>query len=312
MRGHIVKRSKDSWTVVLSLGRDPATGKRKQQWVSVKGTKKQAEQKLAELLHQVDTGGFVKPAKLTVAEFLRQWLQDYASTNVRPTTLDGYRNIIERHLVPALGYMPLSNLQPQHLQAYYAEALDHGRKDSRAGSGLSATSVRGRHRILSEALSHAVRWGLIIRNVAQAVDPPRPERKEMQSLDSDGVNAFLEAAQDTPHHVLFYLAVDTGLRCSELLALRWKDIDTELLTLSVIQVLHQLRDGRIIFHEPKTAKGRRQVALTPSSAIVLREHGEEQAAIWAALGKPLSREDLVFSHHDGRPLHPNVVSPCFP
>ena len=103
MRGHIVKRYKNSWTIILSLGHDHVTGKRKQQWVSIKGTKKDAERKLSELLHQLDTGGFVKPNKLSVGQFLEQWLRDYATTNVRPSTLDGYRKIIERHLIPVLG-----------------------------------------------------------------------------------------------------------------------------------------------------------------------------------------------------------------
>ena len=118
----------------------------------------------------------------------------------------------------------MNELQPKHLQAYYAEALAQGRKDWRSGFGLSATSVRGHHRILSEALSHAVKWGLAVRNVAQAVDPPRPERKEMQTLDLNGVHSFLEAVQDTPYYPLFHLAVHTGLRRSELLGLRWKDV----------------------------------------------------------------------------------------
>ena len=76
MRGHIVKRGKDSYSIVLNLGQDPVTGKRKQQWISVKGTKKEAEKRRTELLHQLDTGTFVKPGKVTIAEYLQQWLTD--------------------------------------------------------------------------------------------------------------------------------------------------------------------------------------------------------------------------------------------
>ncbi len=117
MRGHIRKRSKNSWTIVISAGHDPVTGRRKQQWVSVKGTKKDAERRLAELLHQMDTGSFIKPSKLTVGEFLTQWLRDYAASNVRPRTIEGYRMIVERHLIPSLGNIGLTQLQPTHLQA---------------------------------------------------------------------------------------------------------------------------------------------------------------------------------------------------
>jgi len=109
MRGSIVKRSKGSWTIILNLGRDPATGKRKQQWVSVKGTKKEAEKKLAELHHQMDTGSFIKPSKLKVGDFLKQWLNDYVNTHVRAATAEGYRIIVECHLIPNLGAIVLSN-----------------------------------------------------------------------------------------------------------------------------------------------------------------------------------------------------------
>ena len=174
MRGHIVKRGKSSYTIVLSLGVDPASGKRKQQWLSVKGTKKDAERRLAEVLHQVDTGGFVTPRKLTVGGFLRQWLQGYAATNVRSQTLQRYRGIIEGHFIPAFGNIPLAQLQPSHIQACHARALNEGRLDGR-GKALTAKSVLQHHRVLSEALSHAVKWGLVARNVAKAVTlPPGP------------------------------------------------------------------------------------------------------------------------------------------
>ena len=91
MRGHIKQRSKGSWSIVLDLGRDPSTGKRKQQWVTVRGTKKEAESKLAELQHQMDTGGYIKPSKDTVGAFLQSWLTSYVSTLVRPKTFEGYQ-----------------------------------------------------------------------------------------------------------------------------------------------------------------------------------------------------------------------------
>ncbi len=86
MRGSIRKRSKSSYSVILDLGRDPATGKRRQQWMTIRGNKKEAEAKLAELLHQLDTGSYIKPAKATVGEFLVTWLKDHAWPNLGPRT----------------------------------------------------------------------------------------------------------------------------------------------------------------------------------------------------------------------------------
>jgi len=310
MRGHIRKRSKNSWSIVLDLSRDPATGKRRQQWVSVKGPKKQAERRLAELLQQAETGGFVKPSRLTVGEFLHQWLRDYAATHVRPSTLEGYQGVVKRHLIPDLGNIALAQLQPQHVQDYYASKLANGRSDGEPG-GLSPRSVSGHHRILRQALSHAVKWGLLARNVVEAVTPPRFTPKEFRTLDADGVRTLLEAAKTTDYYSLIYVAVHTGLRRSELLGLRWRDLDLDLLSLSVVQVLHRLNGSRLVFMEPKTGKSRRTVALTPSCAIVLRHHGEEQEATRAFLGHTLSDEDLVFSKADGAPLVPDVVSHMF-
>lgn len=305
MRGHIVKRYKNSYTIVLNMGYDPVTGKRLQQWVSVKGNRKEAEKRLSELLHQLDTGGFIKPSKVNFGEFIQQWLKDYASANVKPKTFEGYKWVMERHIIPTLGNIPLINLQPQHLQEYYAKELS---------TGLSNRSVLSFHRLIFEALSHAVKWGLISRNVAQAVDPPRPKNLEMQTLDAYGVQKLLETAKTALgglYYPVLHLAVYTGMRRSELLGLRWKDVDLLASELSVVQVMHQLSGSRIVFQDPKTAKSKRLIALPPSATLILRAHREKQEAERTLLGKPLTRDDLVFSHLDGSPLRPDTITHAF-
>ena len=123
MRGHLRKRAPGSWTIVLDVGRDPATGRRRQRWIAVKGTKRDAEARMTELKHRVQTGGIVEPARLTVAEYLAGWLQDYADAQVRDSTARRYRGIATNHLIPALGGLPLSRLTAIHVQDYYARAL---------------------------------------------------------------------------------------------------------------------------------------------------------------------------------------------
>ncbi|MDP2950209.1 MAG: Arm DNA-binding domain-containing protein [Chloroflexota bacterium] len=118
MRGHLTKRGENSWTIVVDVGRDPATGKRRQQWVSVKGTKRDAEKRLAEILTELDKSGYVKPTKLTVGDFLERWLTDYVRPNVAPLTAEGYEHIVRKHLTPTLGNIPLAQLAPDHLQHY--------------------------------------------------------------------------------------------------------------------------------------------------------------------------------------------------
>jgi integrase len=306
MRGHITKRGKNSYSVAISLGKDPVTGKYKQQWVSVKGTKKDAEKRLGELLHQLDTGTFMKPGKTTLGEYLERWLKDYVVPNLAPKTAEGYEHIIRRHLVPALGGIPLTQLKPENLQRYYAEKLSKGRCDGEGA--LSPRTVRHHHVTLHGALESAVKWGLLSRNPADGVSPPRYQRPECHTLSEDDVHTFLEAARQTPYFALFYTALYSGMRRSELLALRWSDIDLLLCQIYVTRTLHHLRDGNVVFRAPKTAKGRRMIALSPSAVSILREHKEKQKLDRAMLGIPLKDDDLVFSDLEGRPLLPDTVT----
>jgi len=306
MRGHIEKRGKNSYSIAVSLGKDATTGKYKYQWVSVKGTKKDAEKRLSELLHQLDNGTFIKPGKTTLGEYLEKWLSDYVWSNLAPRTAEGYDSIVRCHLIPALGNIPLTQLRPDHLQRYYYEKLSGGRYDGKGD--LSRTTVSHHHTCLHRALKMALKWGLLNRNPADAVTPPRPQRSEMHTMNEDDITRFLEAAQSTPYYVLFFLALFTGMRRSEILALRWCDVDLLLCQAHITRTLHHLRTGEIVFGAPKTAKGRRMVMLSPSTALLLQEHRDKQEAQWAVLGIPLKDNDLVFCNLEGKPFLPDTVS----
>ena len=277
--------------------------KRKQQWVSVKGTKADAQRKLTELLHQTDNGGYMKPTKETLGMYLDRWLRDYASPNLSPRTTEGYDHIIKRHLIPGLGSTSISDIKPTHLQAYYADKLDRGRIDGKGG--LSPRTVQHHHVTLHTALQSAVKWGLLSRKPADAVDRPRYERKEMHTFDDEGLRTFLQVARETPYHSLFYLALFTGLRRSELLALRWDDIDLDMAQVHVTRALHRLRTGEIVYRNTKSAKSRRLVDLPPSAAVVLRGHRHQHEVLRADLeAEPIEGSDLVFTTLEGKPILP--------
>ena len=299
MRGHIRKRAKDSWTLVLNLGRDPGTGKRKQQWVSVKGTKKDAERKLAELIHQADNGGFVKPAKETLGSFLNRWLKEYAKASLSPRSLERYEGVVRVNIIPSLGDIPLTRLKPEQLQKYYTAMLN---------AGLSGGTVRYHHALLHVALKTAVKWYLVSRNVADAVDPPRVRRVEMRTWDEESINRFLLAAKSTPYYALFYTALFTGMRRSEILALRWQDVDFILGQVYVHRSLHHLKDGSYVYTEPKSANGRRTIALPPSATLALRNHYEKEKATQAMMRIALTDDALLFSNPDGKPWRPDTIS----
>ncbi|MBE9501746.1 MAG: Arm DNA-binding domain-containing protein, partial [Chloroflexi bacterium] len=118
MRGHIRQRSKGSWSIVIDVGRDPGTGKRRQQWYTVKGTKKDAERELREKLRSLEMGSYVKPERTSLGEYLKHWVESYAVMHTSPRTAEGYQAIVNRYLVPALGGISLCELQPRHLEKY--------------------------------------------------------------------------------------------------------------------------------------------------------------------------------------------------
>ena len=258
------------------------------------------------MLHHLDNGMFMKPGKTTLGEFLERWLKDYVWPNLAPRTAEGYESIIRRHLIPHLGNITLTQLKPEHLQRYYSQKLAKGRYDGKGA--LNPRTVRHHHMALHKALECTVKWGLLSRNPADAVSPPHAQRPEWHTLSEDDIHTLLEAARATPYYALFHMALFTGMRRSELLALRWCDIDLLLCQVYVTRTLHHLRTGEIVFRAPKTAKGRRMIALSPSAALVLREHGEKQETERTMLGITPEDDDLVFSGVNGKPLLPGTVS----
>jgi integrase len=306
MRGHIIKRAKDSYSVIIRRGKDPNTGKYLQSWFTVKGTKKEAEKKLSELLHRLDNGTFIKPSKTDLEEYLMRWLKDYAWANLAPRTAEGYEHIIKQHIIPLLGRIRLDQLKPEHLQSYYAEKLNHGRRDGTGG--LSPKTVRHHHITLHDALQTALKWGLISRNPADAVTLPKVQRHEMSTWNEEDIAHFLSVARESDYYPIFYLALFTGMRRSEILALRWLDIDLIYGQISVCRSLHHLRNNQTIYRQPKTTQGNRTIALPPSASLVLKEYRQKQEIFHLLSESPISDKDLVFSHLDGTPLLPDTIT----
>jgi integrase len=296
MRGHICKRSKNSWAVIVYLGRDTATGKERHKWFTHR-TKQDAEAHLAQLLTQLHGGGTLPHTKATVAEFLQQWLRDYAAGAVGPVTLATYRDMIRVHIVPALGTIPLAKLSSQTVQGYLSRKLE----------GLSPTTVRHHAMLLHAALRHAVRWGLLVRNPCDMVDPPRRVNAEMRVLDEEQVRLFLaEAKRSSPHYPLYLMAILTGMRQGELTGLRWRDVDLVLSVASIQQTFYQMGKQQF-FKEPKTPRSRRNVTLPKALIEEIRRVREQQAGYRTLLGSAYQDHDLIFCQPNGKPLRANNI-----
>lgn len=208
--------------------------------------------------------------------------------------------MIRQHLMKHLGNLLLTALRPEHLQKYYNDRLL---------SGLSPQTVRHHHTLIHKALQTALEWGLVNRNVADSVKAPKVQTKDMQIWNVDEIDQFLQAAQDTPYYALFHLALFSGMRRSELLALRWQDVDLILAEISVNRSLHLLKDNTYVFRSPKTAKARRTIALPPSSSLILQDHYVTCRDLSSKLDVPFNDDTLVFCHiENGKPLRPDTVT----
>ncbi|MFC1893986.1 tyrosine recombinase XerC [Chloroflexota bacterium] len=298
MRGYIRKRG-ESWQITVYMGTG-LDGKYRRHFETIHGRKSDAQKRLNELLVSLEKGIYTPPGRLTVGQHLRNWLEGHVKTNCSHRTLDSHQSIIETHLIPALGQLQLKHLHPQAIQSYYGKACEK----------LSTRSVHYHHRILSQSLKYAVRQGYLGRNPCEMVDPPSWKGKAMRTLTPSEVEVLFETATGNYYYPVIYTAVSTGLRQAELLGLRWRDIDLDMLSISVSQVLYK-RGGICLFKEPKTAHSRRRVAMTPKLAIYLREYQAERESLYQQLGRQLGLDDLVFTSVAGKPIDPGVVSHTF-
>ena len=299
MKGTVIKRG-STYSVVLDLGRGPH-GRRVRKWHSGYRTKKDAERARVELLARLDQGAYVEPSNLTVAAFLRDhWLPGLRA-QVRPGTWAEHHSKVEVHLSPAIGGVLRQRLTPSHLNALYTGLLERG---------LSACTVLHVHATIRRALADAARWGLVPRNVALLASPPRPGRPELQVWTAAELRAFLAHVEGDRLYALWLLAASTGMRRGELLGVQWPDVDLGRARIAVRRSLVTV-GHEVVVSEPKTAKGRRSVALDPATVAGLKAWRKHQAAERLAWGPAWTDSGLVFTREDGRPLHPREVTRAF-
>lgn len=292
MRGYIRKRGVNAWQLVYDAPRG-ADGKRRQRYETVNGNKRQAEARLAQVLQEVNTGRHRDPTKLTLGEYLDLFLRDYAEVNCRPRTVQGYRDIVRGYLAPALGHVRLSRLTAHEIQQLYAGELRRG---------LSPLTVRHHHRLLHRALEIAVTWELLDRNPARRITLPSVGKSPARALTAEEVRVLLNAVRSTPYYLPVHLALYTGLRRSEVLGLRWEDVDIEGRALRVERTMIYLKGQGQTWSEPKTRGSRRLVALPEAAASLLRDRWERT--------EPMP-EHQVCALDDGRLMKPDTLTGAF-
>ena len=296
MKGHIRERSPGHWAIVIDV-RDSQTGKRKRRWHSFAGTKRQAQLECARLITEIETGAAVDPTRITLSEFLDRFERDWVALHTTPASAQRYKLSLayaRRHL----GDRRLQDIEPADLAAFYA-ALSRS---------LAPRTVRHAHLVLHNALAHARIWKLIRDNPADLAKPPPIPKAKISVLQPDQARDLLDRLKGHPLFLIAALALASGMRRNEMLALRWRHIDLDAGRLTVEQALEQA-NGVVRIKPPKTDAGCRTIALPPAMVAELRAHWAAQQEQRMAFGLGRSpAEGFVLAAIDGGPQRPDPIS----
>jgi integrase len=297
MKGHIQQRGKNSWRLKFDAGRDEKTGKRKTQFHTFRGTKRQAQVKLAELIASVSQANYIEPNKITVAEWVRGRVDHWeAAGAISARTAARYRELVENQIVPYLGAKLLQKLRPLDIEDWHTTLRTSGRANGKGG--LAPRTIGHAHRVLGSALRDAVRNEMIIKNVV--ADKSEPKVTDVEMVIVRDVPGLIELVRG--HHHLFVpamIALFTGLRIGEVLALRWSRVDLVRKVIEVRETVEQTVAHGIRLKAPKTKKGRRNISLPDFLVEVLRKFRTEQLEIRIKLGAGKANDALLFGGIDG-------------
>jgi integrase len=312
MRGSIRKRKGKggaiSYSVVLDVPPKPGHTRR-QRRISGLMTRKAAEKKLHDMLTKIADGRYFETSKITVQEYSDRWLAE-VTHRVKPRTTKTYKRWLKDHILPRIGSLPIASIKPQHLRDVYADLLASGRKGGlKKGPGLHPQSVVHAHRTVHAMFADALEGGIVERNPAAGMNKrlPRVPHVEQRTLSEDEAKGLLSASKGSRLHTFVTLALYTGARRGELLALTWPFVDLDS---GWITVAHSLADDGTLA-EPKRERSRRTIVLPPAATAVLRAHKAAQASQRLAKGPLYLDQGFVFADDAGRPWKLNSHATLF-
>ncbi len=291
MTGTIIRRGKKSWRLKYDMppGED---GVRRIAYVTVKGTRKDAEKELRAKLSTIDAGTHIDPSKLTVGEYLDDWLDKAAPLTAGPVTLERYREFVRLQIKPHLGTESLQALRPKHIREWHQALIDEGK--------ISLRTIANAHGALRTALARAVTDEILARNVARIIKPPTWETAEVVILTKDQIAEVFDKLAGHPLYPIVAVAIGTGARRGEIGALTWGAVDLDAGTMTIRQALEQTRAGGTRVKAPKTKAGRRTIGLPAVTVAALREHRIKTLELRLACGAGALRDDTpIFATLEG-------------
>jgi integrase len=298
-QGQIIARGQGTWLVRIYQGRDPQTGTRKYLNQTIHGPLREAQRFLNLKLQQRGNTGSPRAAAISLNQFLDQWLTTVARPKLRARTLHDYETLLRLYIRPVLGTRLIGAIGQIDMQELYAQMFERG---------LSARTIEYTNAVLESAFRQAVRWRMLAEDPCAGVDLPRVKRKEMEALSVEECRQFLAVAAESEWHALLALALTTGMRPSEYLALKWSDIDWQRGTASVSRTI-QVSGSSWAFDDTKRKRSRRIVKLQNFVLEALRGLQNKQGI--GVEGNCCSAHNLIFVTEAGMPLTQRVVKRAF-
>lgn len=295
MKGHIEKRAKDSWSVVVYLGNN------KYKWYTVHGTKTEANDFLIEKLKELKDGTFVNNDKMTLEEYMNYWYETFCIQELSPTTYESYRRNLDKYILKELGKIKLNDLSPLHLQTFYNNCLK---------IGLSKKTITYLHRIIHSALNKAIMWQLLTKNVANNVKPPKPDKYKANILNAKEISKLIAVIKLTYIYIPVMIAIATGMRRGEILGLTWNNIDFRKREINVEQAIYPTKNGLVVL-PPKTDNSIRKIAIPRRLVRILKKHKKRQLKYKKTLGNSYIDSDYVCVNSEGKLISPSSLNHKF-
>jgi len=294
-----VRKDGNNWLYEVTIKTDPITGKRTRKKKRGFKTKREAEKALAILLNDLANGTYIEPSIMPFKDYLIDWFQT-KRRQIGIQTAKTYQSYITYHIIPSLGKYPLSKLTTIIIQKFINSLVD---------KELSSATIKKIYHILNNSIQKAVNLELIPKNVASHVELPHVTRNEINVWDIEEIKSFLKVAKESRYYIAFHLAITTGMRQGELLALRWKDIDLQRGTIHIRQTLSH--DGKEFLTGAKTASSIRSITLLPGTITALKKHKTTMMREKLKAGTDYVDHDLVVCTCRGTALSPRNLLRTF-
>jgi len=272
-------------------------------------TQSETRQKLRDVQRKFNDINYIESHETTFGEWLDTWMQEYKRNSIKPSTYVGYQHSISKHIKPALGGIQLLDLRPEHIQ----KLLNDMGKPKGDAAGLDAWTITKAKNIINNSLEQAIRNRMLQFNPTRAVVPPKILQKDIRILMPEEQTTFVEALKGHRLEVLFVLALATGLRRGELMALTWDNIDLKNHSITVKGTVSRIKDPitgvtQLLYSEPKTKAGRRQVPLLESMISMLEQHRRRQEEEKRNAGSAWNPDDIVFCSNVGTYIEPRRIN----